>query len=134
MDLKEHFNWAFVDELGQRLHTADPDFDIEQFKANVTPNLLALEMKARLRIISTALFTSMDKSYPQAVPLLLAALDDGTHSLGELRGFPVWVIADIIERYGLNEPDLSPQAIHKIRPALHQFRNHYAGNSATLYN
>ena len=114
MDLKEHFNWALVDELGQRLQTADPNFDIEQFKANVTPNLLALEMKARLRIISTALFTSIDKPYPQAVPLLLAALDDGTHGLGELRGFPVWVIADIVERYGLNEPKLSLQAIHKI--------------------
>ncbi|MBV7435394.1 hypothetical protein KRX19_10185 [Cardiobacteriaceae bacterium TAE3-ERU3] len=114
MDLKEHFNWALIDELGQRLQASDPDFDRGQFKANVTPDLLMLEMKARLHIISTALFTSMDKPYAQAVPLLLTALDDGSHGLGELRGFPVWVIADIVERYGLNQPKLSLQAIHKI--------------------
>lgn len=125
LNFKEHFDWDLVDQLSYRALSIDSTFNDKNFKQAVNPELLSLEMKERVKNIASALYITINKPYPEVLNLILDLLDEGHHKLGELRGFPVWVIADIVERYGLDYPELSLQAIHKIT-------QHFTGEFAIL--
>jgi len=113
VNLKEYFDWALVEELSDRALAIDVSFEVKKFKDAVPTHLLSFEMKDRMKAIANALYISIDKPYPEALKLLLAMLDE-SENFKTLTGFPVWVIADIVERYGLAYPELSLQGIHKI--------------------
>ena len=113
MNLKEYFDWTLVEQLSDRALAIDVSFEVKKFKDAVPTNLLSLEMKDRVKAIASALYLSIDKPYPEALKLILAMLDE-SEDFKRLTGFPVWVIAYIVELYGLDHPELSLQAIHKI--------------------
>ena len=113
MNLKEYFDWALVEQLSDRALDIDVSFEVKKFKDAVPTHLLSFEMKDRVKAIASALYLSVDKPYPEVLKLILAMLDE-SEDFKRLTGFPVWVIAYIVELYGLDHPELSLQAIHKI--------------------
>ncbi|MGP0172641.1 DNA alkylation repair protein [Pseudomonas sp. NCHU5208] len=115
MDFKDYFDFALAEQLAQRTACVYPEFNQASFYALVPNTLPDLEMKARVRALADALWGGLGLEYPRAIEVLCKAMGPipGSYSVG-ISGFPVWVVADVIERHGLEYFDESMRAIHLV--------------------
>lgn len=103
------FKYAFNGELLQKM--ADlirrdfAQFNTEAFLA-LEPQLADKEMKARVHLIRDGLAIQLPNAYPEALKILVSILKDR-----QLTGFSVWPIAEFIQTYGLEYPELSLEAL-----------------------
>lgn len=131
MNFRDYFDWTLVDQIGVRISKIDSEFDKDHFREIISKDLLRMSMKDRIHEISIGLYSSIGKPYASSVDLLLKAMDVTSEAFGVMRGFPVWVIANVIEMYGLDHPWVSLQAIHKITQhftgefAIRPYLEHY---------
>jgi 3-methyladenine DNA glycosylase AlkC len=114
---KLQFNPALVTRLAQRLASVWPPFPQEHFVARACTNLDALEMKGRIGAITDALAACLPPDYPTALSIVLdtleavpAGAEDGMFS----QTFWIAPLAELVERYGLEHPELSLAALRAI--------------------
>lgn len=108
--LKNLFNEQSVDVLAQAVGNVYPPFDRAALMASVfNPDWESLELKARMRHVTTCLRALLPSSYGEA----LGILRDAARAPVSF-GFLAMVFPDFVEVYGLREWDAS-------LPALEQF-------------
>jgi 3-methyladenine DNA glycosylase AlkC len=114
--LKNIYNDVFFAELETALQKAIPEIDTRKFIAAVkNPAWPGLELKQRMRQLSTTLHDHLTGSYKSKLPRLLklvAALP--THSKVSYTGLAYMYLPDFIAQYGLQEMELSLKAMEKI--------------------
>lgn len=114
--LKRHFNGEAARLIGGKIRAVHPDFDVEDYAAEVDKRIPGLELKDRVLVLAEGLRARLPEEYTKAVPILLAILED---ELAEGEGMfnSSWFlmpVARFVEEYGLGHPELSLDAIEEI--------------------
>ncbi len=94
-----------VKKLAQGLKKADPKFDAPTFLKVIT-QLQALELKARVQVISSHMNTCLPKDYLKALKIVMQAVENT-----EYQTFDLWPVSDWIENHGLNHEVQSLEAL-----------------------
>ena len=109
-------NWINADVMkrtAMHVHEHAPEFDSKRF-LTVAKELPALELKARVQLISQALRDFLPQDYPKALKILLLAVEKPRQGTTALIGFALWPITHFIQTYGLEYPKESMQALHTL--------------------
>ncbi len=114
--LKEMIDLPLVRRITDRIETVYPQFAREEFLAAVDAELHRLELKPRFGLIADKLREYLHADYPTALNSLLAILDDDRHSFEPIEdpGFRLLPIPTFVERYGLDHPRQSLDAMYII--------------------
>jgi len=102
---KHAFNGALVQQMADSIRRYFPQFNAAAFLV-IESQLADREMKARVHLIRDALAAELPENYPEALDILVSVLKDN-----QLKGFSVWPIAEFIQTYGLDYPDISLDAL-----------------------
>lgn len=105
---KNLINATVINTYAQVLASVDPQFNSKAFK-KISAQLDALELKARVQLISTTLKKHLGDHYPRSIEKLLKVSRSG-----KLSQFELWPITEFIRDYGLEHFDLSFQAMQDI--------------------
>ena len=110
--LKNFIDEGLVKQIGDRIVTVHPPFERDDFIRSLAAELDALELKARNLLIAAKLRQFLPPDYPEALRILLAALDEerGFEPI-ENAGLRLMAIPCFIERYGLAHPAESLDAM-----------------------
>ncbi|MBR8742923.1 DNA alkylation repair protein [Nocardiopsis sp. MG754419] len=114
--LKKYIDGAAARRLGTSIRAVRPDFDVDSYVAEVDRRVGPLELKDRVLVMSQGLRDRLPEHYPDAVAVLVAALED---PLGEddgmfNDGFHLMAVARFVEEYGLDHPEASLPALVEI--------------------
>ncbi|MCG8575376.1 MAG: DNA alkylation repair protein [Flavobacteriales bacterium] len=108
--LKNMFNAEVVEKLTQRLLEADSKFNSKAFlKAVLNKNWESLELKERVAHITEQINVHLPYSYEEQ----LKVLDETVKHFGGLIGI---IFPTFVEKYGLEFPDLSFEAMERYTP------------------
>ncbi len=72
--LKDNYDYAFAEELADRIKRAWPAFDRQEFRRVLEPDLLELGFLARQDLFVQALETVMTEDYVQTIRVFLGIL------------------------------------------------------------
>ena len=101
--------------IGDSVGRVHPAFDGATFAARATEGLEALELKARVRHIAAALRAGLPRAWPEAAAILVAALPPPLpDESGVSGGFHLWPLLQVVEAYGVDEPDVSLPALREM--------------------
>lgn len=106
--LKHMFGAELLKRMGKAISKVYPSFDEKSFLA-LEPKLAALEMKPRMQILRNALYDQLPKEFKTAVNVLL-----NSTTMGDLNGFDVWPYTDFVQTHGLEEPQVSLDALKRL--------------------
>ncbi|MCM3788592.1 DNA alkylation repair protein [Domibacillus indicus] len=107
-DLKDIYNNDFIDSLANTLERADLSFNRKAFLNCVyQEEWESLALKQRVRQLSTAMYVGVNKSFPEALPVLL----DAAPPFKQLEGL---VFPDYVEQYGLAFWEKSMDALARL--------------------
>ncbi|MCG3205442.1 MAG: putative protein YhaZ [Elusimicrobia bacterium] len=108
--LKNQLNEAFVDRLAGLVSKASPRFSPTDFKKSLLgEKWRRLELKERVRALSTALHNHLNGSYKQKISVLKKVAP-------HISGLGAMVFPDFVEVYGRHDFPLSVQAIKFFTP------------------
>ncbi len=115
---KNSLNRVAVKRLAGAIHCAWSPFDHAGFVKTATKGLFALELKARVHHVISALRLHLPEDTKQCLSILVEA---GRHFKGKpdgdaLGGFAAWPLVDFVGVYGLSEFDASMKALHALTP------------------
>lgn len=79
--------------------------------AKLKKQLLELELKQRVHLIRDFLYQNLDSDYKKSVKQLLSLIKDQ-----ELRGFELWPATEFIQKHGLENIQVSLDALYTITP------------------
>jgi 3-methyladenine DNA glycosylase AlkC len=114
---KDHVNAAAAARLGAAIRTATPTFDVAAFVADAARGLDALELKARIDHVATALSRHLPASFPEAAHLLCRAATLAAQTPdGALTMWTGWPCVTFVERYGLDHPAAALDALACLTP------------------
>lgn len=99
-----------VKKLASALKKADPQFDAPTF-LKVIPKIQALELKARVQLISSHMNGCLPKDYLKALKIVMQAVENT-----EFQTFDLWPVSDWIENQGLNHEVQSLNALKILTP------------------
>ncbi|MBM7568960.1 DNA alkylation repair protein [Paenibacillus sacheonensis] len=103
--LKAMYDLPFLRQFAARVASVWPAFPEERFVTLTTGDgWEALELKGRMRRITTSLGDALPPSYPEALEVLLAVS-------GQCSGFPYLFFPDFVEVYGLADWERSMDAL-----------------------
>ena len=110
--LKDMIDRQLVQQIADRVSAVYPSFARSEFVAANMVELDGLELKARTRLIAEKLREFLPASYPEALEILLAVINDE-------RGFPpidngglrLMAIPAFVELYGVGHPEASLDAM-----------------------
>lgn len=119
---KERINPAAITRVADALSAASPAFDRAAFITTATTGLEALELKARVEHVATALGQHLPADFGQATALLLSTLGepvstdapDAAPDESGLRGFAAWPMVRFISLRGLEHPAVALPALGEI--------------------
>jgi 3-methyladenine DNA glycosylase AlkC len=101
------FQPQFVDELGEAIEEVHASFDRETFRSTVfDATWPSLELKERMRRVTTALHKTLPGSFPDALAILKKVAD-------RFEGFDAMVFPDYVECYGVDYFDASMSALEQ---------------------
>lgn len=107
---KDIYSKAYISELAAALRKADPKFDTKGFeKAVLDSNWKNLELKQRMRHISTMLHRFLPYSYKKQIALLEKVAP-------QFGGFQSIVFPDFVEAFGLDDFETSMAALEYFTP------------------
>lgn len=107
---KHVLNSSVVSRMAKSLARIYPSFPSAKFK-RVALELPTLELKQRVQVLSRALREHLPKNYVRAVALLVKSAHDKS-----MNGFALWPYLDFVQRYGIENPQVSLQAMYKLTP------------------
>lgn len=102
---KNAFNGVLLQQMADSINHYFPPFNATAFLA-IDSLLADKEMKARVHLIRDALAAELPNNYPEALDILMSVLNDN-----QFKGFSVWPIAEFIQTYGINYPEISLNAL-----------------------
>ncbi len=105
---KHWINESVVNTLATALSKVSKDFNQHEFR-KISKELPPLELKARVQLLSQALYQHLPKEFPQSSKLLLKSLEHG-----KLSGFMLWPYTEYIQSYGLAHRQKSLEALAQI--------------------
>jgi 3-methyladenine DNA glycosylase AlkC len=121
---KNLINAETVRNTRKHLSRAWPAFDGKRFEKLATTGLDALELKARVQHLRSALEATLPKTFSDAAEVIEASLasmqgstnDEGTPqaSADGLAGWAVWPLADYVAHCGLADPRRALAALHAL--------------------
>lgn len=110
--LKERYNQVFITDLSQRFTTVWSPFETDRFEKLVFDKRWeALELKERMRQITTALHAVLPESYPEAINILIGCSDSCTPD------FLYAFFPDFVELYGMHDWETSVPALAALTPS-----------------
>lgn len=105
MNLKDEYNKPFIQELGNKLKSKLPSFDVDSFvKSIINNDWEQRELKDRMRFITININAHLSYSYPKQIELLSKIVAD----YGGLKGM---IFPDFIQVYGLDDLETSLNAM-----------------------
>jgi len=114
--LKFWFDKELAQMLGEKLKALKADFDLHQFVSGVDKKVEGLELKDRVEVITDELHTGLGLGYKKNLSYLLQILGpENQEETGMFTNF-YWVmpVAKYVEKYGLDELELSMKAMEEI--------------------
>lgn len=114
--LKLWFDKDLAKSLGKKIKAVDSKFKTEAFVKSVVPQLKPLELKDRVTVFADELNNHLNGTYKSGVKVLIKILGpENEEETGMFKEF-YWVmpIAKYVEKYGLNDFELSMHAIEEI--------------------
>lgn len=114
--LKNYFDRQLARQIADRIVVVHAGFPAEAFVEAVDAELGALDLKERLAWIAEKLRDFLPGDYPSAVKTLVAILDEDRPGFEAIEdsGFRLLPIPTFVERYGLEHPRESLDAIYFI--------------------
>lgn len=115
---KDKLNPLVARSFGAQIQHIYPPFSVHAFVAQIEPQLPPLALKERVAVFTEALHDHLPSDYAEAVDILVSIFD-GENSpeeglFKETSGWVYWSIAYFVERYGLDDFDISLAAMHTI--------------------
>ncbi len=105
MNLKDEFNKAFIEELGNKISEKATSFNRNSFlKSIINDNWEERELKDRMRFITTNINSHLNFPYSKQIEILSQIVDE----YGGLKGM---LFPDFIQVYGLDDLKTSLKAI-----------------------
>lgn len=106
---KNMFNEKLVHDLAYLIHKNDNQFDDESFIKAIMKQLDSLELKERMRLISTSINEYWDAPYSQKIHILMLVKDE----LPQDENFVLasMVFPDFVEVFGIDEYEISMKAL-----------------------
>ena len=112
--LKNVYNRNFLQTFAGVVKTVLPKLDKQAFVEDVlTVDWEAKELKQRMRHIATVLKNHLPGTYTEQVQLLLQLVTQLEKS-GIKGGFEYLFLPDLVEQYGVNDPETSLEAMERI--------------------
>lgn len=105
---KHWINPKLIQKLGSSLEKIEPSFKTKQFLSHKS-KLEPLELKPRVQLIRDALKEALPAEYPKALQVILKSI-----AQGDVSGFDVWPYAEFIQTYGVDEPQISLEALKEV--------------------
>lgn len=113
--LKDIYTPKLIQSFGQSVQQVWSEFPASDFQDLVfSPEWQALELKERMRHISSGLRQVLPDDYPAAAEILTTTTEHFIREQGEKMVFEYGFLPDFIERFGLEEPDISIPALELI--------------------
>ena len=107
--LKHLYNENFVEQLSKNISAYYSVFQIDEFKNTIFDNTWAdLELKQRMRHISTIMFAYLPKNYEESISILKRTYKDMDSFGFRLENI---IFQDFVELYGLADWDISMDAL-----------------------
>lgn len=111
-------NWVSresVTRLGSEIASVDSAFDVDRFINTAAVNLEPLELKARVRQVADALRAGLPPRWATALATLVRARPAAApNAEGATNHAYWWPALDLVERHGLDEPELSLEALPQL--------------------
>lgn len=116
MLFKDYYNEELARGMAMLITAVYPAFNTAAFVGQITGQLDGKEMKERTAIFAAALHDYLPASFPRAWAVLSATLEaEVVGAAGALdRGWHYWPMAQFIEQYGLDDFEVSMQAMYEI--------------------
>ena len=111
---KNLLNEKAAEKIAIALQRADNKFDKKVFLKNIKQELDPLELKERSYLLAEKIKQQLPSAPNKSFPILIRALKKNEADEVGLSGFLVWPLADIVQKYGLNDFDVSMQALYQI--------------------
>jgi 3-methyladenine DNA glycosylase AlkC len=106
---KNLFNKKLVEEFANNIYTYENSFKKEEYLIHVFNTLENLELKDRMRLISSSIHSFLDLNYKDTITVLKKVK---THfSKEESMGLQSMILPDYVEVYGLDEFEISIEAL-----------------------
>lgn len=114
--LRDVFHPGAVNQLADRIVAAWPAFDRDGFADTVNGQLEPLSFLARSNLIRDTLWEHLPQDFPQAVRILLGALESEIPhcELSGFDGFVVMSLCDFVAKYGIDHFDLAMHALYEM--------------------
>lgn len=113
--LKDIYSPELISTFSRATCQVWPEFPADRFQDLVfSPDWQTLELKERMRHISTTLQQCLPQDYATAAGILTLVCDGFIREHGEKMVFEYGFLPDFVERYGLDHPDVSIPALEKI--------------------
>jgi len=109
---KNKFNKNYITKLASEIKKVYKKFDDKSFKKEINSSLEKLEMKDRVRLISSVMQSYLPKDYAKAIPILIKISTTDKKGNTPITGFDSWPLNQYVEDYGLDHYDVSMQAMH----------------------
>lgn len=103
---KNLINEAVVKKISLEISKVHPDFNQKKFQKLMT-ELPALELKARVLLITKHLKSELPAEYKKALPILVEVIE-----ANKLKGFELWPFSEYISQFGLDHFDESMKAMY----------------------
>ena len=110
---KNWFSPGVAAALGARITAVHPAFDMDAYQSGLA-TLTSLELKDRVRLISSALHAGLRSSFPEAAAALTAILGPPVDpSVPNSFQMIVWPLTHYVGRYGLEHFDAAMRTSSK---------------------
>lgn len=117
--LKDIFDRAAVQFVGQRLQNVHPRFPLRDFIRETIADLPALELKARAVRIAQGIRAGLPPQYPRALAIILEAVGPCAEPVPDgLESFRYLPFLNFVSLYGLDEPEISLPALGQLTRAF----------------
>lgn len=114
--LKLWFDKDLAIELGEKVKIEYDSFNLISFTNSIDKKIDNLELKDRIEYFADQLFNHLNKNYKEGIEILLKILGpENKEETGMFKKY-YWImpIAKVVEKYGLDDFELSMKAIEEI--------------------
>ena len=114
--LKSYYGKDLAILLADKIYKKYPKFQKQRFVEIVDNRITNLELKGRVEVIADTLHELLPRNYKEAVNMMMSILGPpNQNEIGMFRdGYWIMPIAFLVEKYGINDFDISTDAIYQI--------------------
>ncbi|WP_057830311.1 DNA alkylation repair protein [Colwellia sp. TT2012] len=112
--MKDGLNTASAQRIAQAINQVYPEFNVEQFIAQIDSGLAALELKQRVNHFIAVLAKHLPQDFIACHKILTQLKPHWDHGDPDdaLRSFAAWPVTDFVAKYGLDFPELAFDCLH----------------------